>query len=273
MPEWVNEWVPVLQLLLNAGALIGGASIWKLYVDNLKAASAVKDATIVNIEKSLDFWKEKATDLEKRSPEVMEKVLAERIQIREGEIVRLAADSQTHQAEIAQLQRQKGELETDMVRARGFRLMLSMEDAADEEYEREHPASELPQLAPEMETMLSPKPEEVDVELVYLGEVGVDSGQLMITDPCYIDCEWLDESFISQDPAESPAMVTERSVLMPYSYDGASHASLRGGGQLAFRMGHAGAGVSFPTAWGDGAYPVYAEQHNGRTVRVFINVG
>ena len=36
MPEWVSEWVPVLQLLLNAGALIGGAVIWKLYVDNLK---------------------------------------------------------------------------------------------------------------------------------------------------------------------------------------------------------------------------------------------
>jgi hypothetical protein len=30
--------VPVLQLNLNAGALIGGAVIWKLYVDNLKLA-------------------------------------------------------------------------------------------------------------------------------------------------------------------------------------------------------------------------------------------
>lgn len=211
--------MPVLQVLLNAGALVGGAVIWKLYVENLKAANAVKDATIVSVEKSRDLWKEKAEDPEKRSPEVMEKVLAERIQIREGEIARLAADSKTHQAEIAQLQRQKGELETDMVRARGFRLMLSMEDAADKEYEREHPASELAQAAPEMEATLSPKQEEVDVELVYLGEVGVDSGQLMITDPCYIDSEWLDEPFNMHGPAESSATVKEREVLMSYSYD------------------------------------------------------
>lgn len=54
MPEWVNEWGPVLQLLLNAGALIGGAISWKLYIENLKAASAVKEATIQNVEKSRD---------------------------------------------------------------------------------------------------------------------------------------------------------------------------------------------------------------------------
>lgn len=273
MPEWVIEWVPVLQLILNAGALVGGAAVWKLYVENLKAASAVKDATVVNIEKSRDFWKEKAEDLEKRSPEVMEKLLAERIQIREGEIARLASDSRTHQTEITELQREKGSLENDMVRARGFRLMLAMEDAADEEYERMHPSPEGNQMSPEVAQLLPPNPEEVEVELVYLGEVGVDSGQLMITDPCYIASEWIDEPFSMYGPAESSEMLKERSALMPYSYNGASQASLRGGGELAFSLGHAGAGVAFSTAWGDGVYPVYAEQHNGRTVRVFINVG
>ena len=30
-------------------------------------------------------------------------------------------------------------------------------------------------------------------EIVELGVVGVDSGQLLICDPCYIDSEWKDE--------------------------------------------------------------------------------
>jgi hypothetical protein len=30
---------------------------------------------------------------------------------------------------------------------------------------------------------------------VKIGEVGVDSGQLMVCDPCYIDSEWMQEEF------------------------------------------------------------------------------
>lgn len=32
------------------------------------------------------------------------------------------------------------------------------------------------------------------------GEVGVDSGQLMVTDPCYLDSEWTVEEFVIQHP-------------------------------------------------------------------------
>ena len=35
---------------------------------------------------------------------------------------------------------------------------------------------------------------------VELGAVGVDSGQLLITDPCYIDTEWVKEDFIPNYP-------------------------------------------------------------------------
>jgi hypothetical protein len=274
MPGWVTELVPVVQLLLNAGALIGGATIWKLYVDNLKAATAVKDATIESVEKDRDFWKHRVEELGKRSPEVMERVLADRIEIRDAEITRLAADTETHQAAISELLREKQTLETDLVRAQGFRLMLALEDATDEEYEREHPAEGHAPLPPEVQPILLPKPEDVTVELDYLGEVGVDSGQLLVTDPCYIDSEWIaDEAFTGYRPAEPSETVEQSDVLGRYSYNGASQASLRGGGQLAYALGHPGAGVAFPTGWGDGTYPVYAEKHNGRTVRVFINVG
>jgi len=259
MPEWVTEWVPVLQLLLNAGALIGGAIIWRLYVDNLKAASEVKDATIQNVEKSRDFWKEKVEDLEKRSPEVVEKSLAERIQIRDGEINRLKEDSEFDKIALRTLEIDKAKLEQDLFRTQGFRAMLALEGGSDDDESREDGEQ-----APELDE--TPK----SIEVAYIGEVAVDSGQLMVTDPCYIDQQWRQEQFLIV-PEEQRADETAFS----YSYNGACNATLSGGGhgELAFQLGHAGAGVAFQTAWGDGMYSVYAEKHDGRIVRVFVNVG
>lgn len=261
MPEWVSEWVPVLQLLLNAGALIGGAIIWKLYVDNLKAASEVKDATIQSVEKSRDFWKDKVEDLEKRSPEVVEKSLAERIQIRDGEINRLKEDKEFDKIALRALEIDKAELEQDLFRTQGFRAMLAIEDGFDDDDDELRDAAGQ---APEIEE--PPK----SIEVAYIGEVAVDSGQLMVTDPCYIDQQWRQEQFLILPELEQ----TEETVFS-YSYNGACNATLsgRGHGELAFELGHAGAGVAFHTAWGDGMYPVYAEKHDGRIVRVYVNVG
>lgn len=97
MPEWLSATVNVVQLILNGAAIVGGAIVWKMYVANLKAAAEVKDATIEAVEKSRDFWKEKAQELEKQSPEVVEKVLADRIQIRDGEINRFKQDKEFRQ--------------------------------------------------------------------------------------------------------------------------------------------------------------------------------
>lgn len=261
MPEWVNEVVPVVQLLLNAGALIGGAIIWKLYVENLKAASAVKDATIQSVEKSRDFWREKAEEFEKRSPEVLEKTLAERIQIRDAEIIRFKADKEFDKTTLRSLEIEKSQLEQDLFRAQGFRAMLALEDGYDDDDERRV----------ELDPSLTREEEPKIIEVEYIGEVGVDSGQLMVTDPCYIDQEWKREPFLLTRKLERD----DAAAVYNYSYNGACNATLNGGGhgQLAFAMGHAGAGVAFQTAWGDGGYPVYAEKHDGRIVRVYINVG
>jgi cell division protein FtsB len=266
VPEWLSGTVGVIQLVLNGAALIGGAIIWKLYVANLKAAAEAKDATIETVEKSRDFWKEKAQELEKQSPEVVEKVLAERIQIRDGEIARLKADKEFDTIAVRSLEIDKAELEQDLFRTQGFRAMLALEAGDDDDDDDDDDDEPLSGVDADLE--LADMPSKIEVALI--GQVAVDSGQLMVTDPCYIDADWRREPFSVPGKVES----TE-DTLFNYSYDGACRAALNGEGhgQLAFELGHAGAGVAFSTAWGDGMYPVYAEKHDGRIVRVYVNVG
>lgn len=73
-----------------------------------------------------------------------------------------------------------------------------------------------------------------------IGHIGVDSGQVMIGDPAYL------EDFVNDDfTGDTDAEVT-------FSYSGACTTSLDGGGEL----GRALAVVS-STNYGDGLYPVY----------------
>lgn len=152
----------------------------------------------------------------------------------------------------------KSQLEQDLFRTQGFRAMLALEDGYQDDDET----------GDEVEPFVEEPPK--TIEVAFIGEVGVDSGQLMITDPSYIDHEWRHEQFaLVRNPN------TTDDTLYPYTYNGACNATLNGGGhgQLAYNKGHAGAGVAFGTAWGDGSYPVYAEKHDGRIVRVYVNVG
>lgn len=73
-----------------------------------------------------------------------------------------------------------------------------------------------------------------------IGVVGVDSGTLMITDPCYVTGdEWSDKDYdkhvcgMNEDHAQVP-----------------------------FKLGHAGKGVIFSSGFGDGVYKVFAKVKN-----------
>ena len=87
-----------------------------------------------------------------------------------------------------------------------------------------------------------------DRKYVKLGVVGVDSGQLMVCDPCYI---------------------SEDSIKDILSYDticATEH-------QLNYRLGHAGLGVVFPSGFGDGLYAVYGSSNKeGRIASVLIEM-
>lgn len=85
---------------------------------------------------------------------------------------------------------------------------------------------------------------------VLIGHVGVDSGSLMIGDPCYLDGgfdydEWVDSVDFEK-----------------YVFPGPSDYAKPGEGST----------VAFPTYFGDGTYPVYAEQDSGGNLRVIIEL-
>jgi len=92
-----------------------------------------------------------------------------------------------------------------------------------------------------------------------IGIVGVDSGQILICDPCYIDSEW--------KKTKNDDDIFNKKFDGEFSYAGCCQATLKDkegdeGGQLNFALGHAGAGVAMTSGFGDGGYPVIAKIKN-----------
>jgi len=95
---------------------------------------------------------------------------------------------------------------------------------------------------------------------VKLGVVAVDSGQLLIMDPGYVDSCWRPGDDSGQYGGGTFEECAQR-VL-----------SREGGGQLCFPNGHTGLGVVFASGWGDGTYEVLAHvddrMERGRITKV-----
>lgn len=95
-----------------------------------------------------------------------------------------------------------------------------------------------------------------------IGQVAVDSGQLMVCDPCYIDSQWEKEEFDS-------------GVKYNFSYNACCNATLSNNraGQLNFKKGYIGLAVAFSSGYGDGIYDVYAHKNeDGVIVKVEIEL-
>jgi hypothetical protein len=94
--------------------------------------------------------------------------------------------------------------------------------------------------------------------LIQAGSFGVDSGQAMVGDPCYLD-NW--------DTNKNEQWSTEGKEG-EYSYHGASATTLANAyGELGN-----GSAVVFSTGYGDGLYPVYVQMNeDGRVSKVVID--
>ena len=105
-------------------------------------------------------------------------------------------------------------------------------------------------------------------EWIKIGSFGVDSGQVLITDPCYLD-SWKGFEF-----DEEAVKKMQESGEFEYSYSGACARTLldlpdkRSGAGEIYR----GFGVVSSTGYGDGEYPVYAKFNNeGRVMQLKID--
>lgn len=143
-----------------------------------------------------------------------------------------------------------------------------------------------------------------------IGEVGVDSGQILVCDPCYIDDQWKHEDvgfdrkhkhidgtilqyrvdFEKYDiviPKYGKTMnqlfedkeafdMPEKPAEHPFSYNACCKKTCCDDnsydGQLNYEMGHAGVGVVTSSGYGDGFYPVIADidDKSGRVKSITI---
>ena len=112
-------------------------------------------------------------------------------------------------------------------------------------------------------------PEFPHAELV--GYFGVDSGQVMIGDPCYLDA-WRME--MEEEGGEFNASLPKP---YPYTYNGACSAtcSKESAGVLGQISEHRpeGTAIVTNTGYGDGSYPVFVEREGNRIMRIIIDFG
>ena len=98
-----------------------------------------------------------------------------------------------------------------------------------------------------------------------IGQVAVDSGQIMIIDPCYIKDDFNNEF--------DPNTKGQESSSYEMNYDGCCNATLsnKGYGTLANSLG-IDLAIACGTLYGDGVYPVYAEfDDSGRVKTLTID--
>ena len=118
-----------------------------------------------------------------------------------------------------------------------------------------------------------------------LGVVGVDSGQLLICDPCYLDDANGSVGWEKNTDPEPHAFEPKNNAIdrTDFSYRGACAVSMmlsheNGDGQINYAMGHSGRAVVFNSGYGDGTYEVEGREIDDpdwgkRIVEVRIKMG
>lgn len=100
----------------------------------------------------------------------------------------------------------------------------------------------------------------MDSDEVYIGSICVDSGQMMLCDPCYIENSWNDQEFDFRNIQQYAGQ---------FNYGGACAATLSEKG--AGVIGDFDTAVVCSTGYGDGKYPVYVTYEGGRIASMRID--
>jgi hypothetical protein len=99
-----------------------------------------------------------------------------------------------------------------------------------------------------------------------IGHIGVDSGQMMLCDPCYIESHWKEENDFDMGASDR-----DEPDNTDFSYRGACETTL-----AKVSAGVLGNGIAAvcSTGFGDGSYPVYVEYSDegewGRRVKRMV---
>ena len=226
-------------LIFNGLTVTTVGWLYITYFKNLNASLKAKDEQLKITEKNLLLWKDKANNLEKKTPEYIEEVLAKRIKHREEEII--IPDSEISIVEL-------GEIFVDTASVLITDPLYARDEWRDDvEYEdiRIYKHSE--------------------TKKIY--QYGIDFQK-------YTDIiEGFDKD-VNQLRDEKILQEIEIERKYTYSYAGAAYASLskEGYGELEFKPGHKGAGICIRTVYGDGYYRVYGEKYQDNIVRVYIDL-
>ncbi len=103
---------------------------------------------------------------------------------------------------------------------------------------------------------------EPDIEYVHIGNIGVDTGQVVVGDPGYF--EGFDPAGADQSGKDSD---------FDFSYSGACAASQHGGGEIGeFKHVPAAHAVVTRTAMGDGIFPVFQVWEDGKLVGLHVDL-
>lgn len=284
----MSEILDYLQVGSNGIALAIAGWIYVAYIKSLRASVSAKDEQIKIVEKHLQFWKDKASEFEKKTPEYIEEVLAKRIKHREEEITRLDSDNTGSLKLLASKNREVSRLKEELDKAKYFGRALTYFDLDSDE-----------------EVVIP----ESDIELEHLGEIFVDSASILITDPMYVEQCWREDieyedirlykysdsekvyqfgvdfdhyDSVIDEIGKSPNQLREEGKWIPieverdftYSMPGAMYASSSKNGfaELKFEQGHSGAGICVRTVYGDGGYQVYGERYKGDLYRIYIEL-
>lgn len=100
-----------------------------------------------------------------------------------------------------------------------------------------------------------------------IGHVNVDSAQLVITDPLYLE-SWENDAYDSVSDDLNEAHFHPAPADLPYSFGGAC-----AGASCSAKAAELndGSGAVVSTGWGDGRYPVYVAMTEGRVDHVIID--